>query len=536
MEKRTFISLSTIPTRINDIEPVLESLINQTVKPYKIFINAPKKYARFSEKLVIPEFLSKKKFKDVAEVYYTDEDYGPATKFIGSLINKEIKPNDLLLITDDDIIKQNKWIEILLKNHKNNRVTSFVERSLGNKIIWGYLGYVFQKKFINLQEVVKFYKSVSSKCFLVDDHWLTGYCHYKKLEIYNVPISLAVIINKNGLPMNKDALVNIEGDNSRGIVSQRCRNVIKDQYGVEFPFWCCLGCCKFGYPIKFEEGFGNVKNNSFMQFIIMMVVIAAAMKYLSVKNETILLVTSSSLLLYGLNYNNITKIEKFQNTIPNKLVQTYYNKFKIPNKVYQNLQKFAPEYEHILYDDTECIAFIKKYYSLSVAMAFEKLKGAHKADLFRYCYLYKFGGVYLDIKTELIMPLNKVFNKNQTYSVLSIVKDTIYQGIIATPAGNPIFLKLIQFMVDLLASKRQFHYIIFTADFWHKIKEECEEKPKLGLNVNKTDPNFNYYLFQEKCSKDANDCYDGLDKYQMCCFVYDNGKKVLKTRYSDFPW
>ena len=42
---------------------------------------------------------------------------------------------------------------------------------------------------------------------------------------------------------------------------------------------------------------------------------------------------------------------------------------------------------------------------------YEKLRhGAHKADLFRYCCLYKLGGVYLDIKMKPEKMLNKIFN------------------------------------------------------------------------------------------------------------------------------
>ena len=50
------------------------------------------------------------------------------------------------------------------------------------------------------------------------------------------------------------------------------------------------------------------------------------------------------------------------------------------------------------------------------------------------------------------------------------------------------------------------------------------------------DKNIDYYLFTEKCNKNANDCYDGLDKYGLCCFVWDGGEKIIKTRYADYPW
>ena len=63
---------------------------------------------------------------------------------------------------------------------------------------------------------------------------------------------------------------------------------------------------------------------------------------------------------------------------------------------------------------------------------------------FRYCYLYKFGGVYLDIKTELIMNIDDIFYKNniELYTVMNKTNKSIYQGIIASKPNNPLFRKL----------------------------------------------------------------------------------------------
>jgi mannosyltransferase OCH1-like enzyme len=41
---------------------------------------------------------------------------------------------------------------------------------------------------------------------------------------------------------------------------------------------------------------------------------------------------------------------------------------------------------------------------------FDKLQGAHKSDLFRYYFLYKNGGVYIDTDAMLRCPLNEVIN------------------------------------------------------------------------------------------------------------------------------
>ena len=84
-----YISLSTIPPRINNLENVLKSLQNQTIKVNKIFINIPISFKRFkNSKLVIPDFIKK---MDNVVIYYIKKDYGPASKFIGSLINSRNK-------------------------------------------------------------------------------------------------------------------------------------------------------------------------------------------------------------------------------------------------------------------------------------------------------------------------------------------------------------------------------------------------------------------------------------------------------------
>ena len=47
--KMIYVSISTIPPRIKNLEKSVESILNQTLKPDKIFINIPLKYRRFKE-------------------------------------------------------------------------------------------------------------------------------------------------------------------------------------------------------------------------------------------------------------------------------------------------------------------------------------------------------------------------------------------------------------------------------------------------------------------------------------------------------
>ena len=249
------------------------------------------------------------------------------------------------------------------------------------------------------------------------------------------------------------------------------------------------------------------------------------------------------------------------------LFMCYNDKSKIPQKVYDNAKKYTPDYELLIYDDNEIIQFFKDHYSDSERYInlFNKLQGAHKADLWRYCVLYHYGGVYLDVKTELIKPLNEIFvDDNKLYTVYDFRNNiTLFQSIISSPPKNPIFLDLIDHILNI---SDNYEYHAFTRDFYNKINDYCGDV-KLGLNKNlKND--IDIYLFYELCSPNtenidievldtdisnfgkltnkSNEIYkinkeklvrykcDALDKYGTCCYVYDKGNPIIKSRFDDF--
>jgi len=89
--------------------------------------------------------------------------------------------------------------------------------------------------------------------------------------------------------------------------------------------------------------------------------------------------------------------------IPLHIYQTWHTK-NLPPKMREcvnNLKRDNPEFKHHLYDDTMCRNFIKKNFDKNVLKAYDKLKpSAYKADLWRYCIMYKKGGIYMDIKLQ----------------------------------------------------------------------------------------------------------------------------------------
>ena len=158
------------------------------------------------------------------------------------------------------------------------------------------------------------------------------------------------------------------------------------------------------------------------------------------------------------SYSNIS--EKFESKetdnkkIPKVIHMTYISYEHIPQKVWDNLKKFAPDYKIRFYSDEACKDFLKNNYDTEILDIWNNLKlGAHKADLFRYCCLYKLGGVYLDIKMKPEKNLNEIFDHNREgmlYTCIGNNNSRIFQGLLASYPKNPIFLESIEYSKSVL--------------------------------------------------------------------------------------
>ncbi len=116
--------------------------------------------------------------------------------------------------------------------------------------------------------------------------------------------------------------------------------------------------------------------------------------------------------------------------IPSKIFQTWKT-HHMDNQL-ENLTTLwkvhNPKYEYGLFDNAECDRFIKENFDSNVYSAYVKLlPGALKADLWRYCVLYKYGGVYVDIDTMCMNSLNK-FLKNYEFVTAVDLNKTKSEG------------------------------------------------------------------------------------------------------------
>ena len=102
---KIYVSLTTIPSRIKTINKCLDSILNQTIKPDKIYINIPFKYKRFDD-IIMDEDLPET--NDIITITRC-EDFGPGTKLLGSY--KLFEKDAIVILIDDDLIYKDYMLE-----------------------------------------------------------------------------------------------------------------------------------------------------------------------------------------------------------------------------------------------------------------------------------------------------------------------------------------------------------------------------------------------------------------------------------------
>jgi hypothetical protein len=227
-----YVSISTIPQRVKYINKAVDSLLNQTKKPDKIFINIPYKFKRFKETIddnKIPKF-------DNADVEIIRcEDCGPGTKLLGSL--DKLEKNSLMILADDDHVYEDYMIEKFFHFYSKapNNAYSFYVHPLGNfGIGQGADGFAINTNHLAgidnfYNEVVKDYKEL----FLYDDLWISYFLYFfKKNKILSLQEHLKKDNDGKRSVIYKTHIV------ASGLVSTYGKNLIeavkkRDQIAVE---------------------------------------------------------------------------------------------------------------------------------------------------------------------------------------------------------------------------------------------------------------------------------------------------------------
>lgn len=128
------------------------------------------------------------------------------------------------------------------------------------------------------------------------------------------------------------------------------------------------------------------------------------------------------------------------------------SKYKPTQKHMDEIAATSPGWAYRHFDDNEILTFFKDNpipgFEEIEKRFYELRRGEHRADLFRYYYIYLYGGFFIDLDLELLEDLNKII-KDESFvsaeikvtdnSILSTTKRArIFNGYMYASPKHPI--------------------------------------------------------------------------------------------------
>ena len=109
---RIVVSMTTIPSRLENLDKVLESIIDkQTVKPDVVYLNVPHVFGRTGETYD----LSKLEYSNPRLKIQRCDDYGPVTKLLPALEAEYGNERTVIIYADDDNIVPSDFVQQYVK-------------------------------------------------------------------------------------------------------------------------------------------------------------------------------------------------------------------------------------------------------------------------------------------------------------------------------------------------------------------------------------------------------------------------------------
>jgi mannosyltransferase OCH1-like enzyme len=115
-----------------------------------------------------------------------------------------------------------------------------------------------------------------------------------------------------------------------------------------------------------------------------------------------------------------------------------------------------PEYTYFLYSDQDMDRFVDEHYPGEIADCYHRLNIiVAKVDFWRYLVLYKYGGVYLDMDSEIKCPLHSFICDEDSAIITAEGNPNMFvQWALIFAKGHPILKKTIELIVDNIKNNR----------------------------------------------------------------------------------
>ena len=146
-------------------------------------------------------------------------------------------------------------------------------------------------------------------------------------------------------------------------------------------------------------------------------------------------------------------------SIPKTIVQTWKSKTNLPpfyNKYHNIMRNHCPDYEFLLFDDNDIHNFVHNNYPGIISECYDKLNNVVcKTDFWRYLYLYKHGGIYIDIDSTITNNLSTLIDDCD--AVITREPNTPYtcvQWCLMFCPDHPILKRTIDLIVDNITNNK----------------------------------------------------------------------------------
>ncbi len=210
-------------------------------------------------------------------------------------------------------------------------------------------------------------------------------------------------------------------------------------------------------------------------------------------------------LLYLLFSTKETFFDEYAVKIPRIILQT--DRLKPKQYIIDKFKKYSPNWKYIHYNDDEIIQFfidnpVEEF--KDIIIKFNKFKkGQHKADLFRYYFIYVKGGVFVDSDAMIQKDLDDIVKDYEFFSVDSLNihnEPAIFQGLLGAVPKNEIIYKALvdayyinhnNLDYDYFLICKNLHKIIYNDKIFYKFKIKLFNERIAGAIAESYDPSNN---------------------------------------------
>lgn len=153
--------------------------------------------------------------------------------------------------------------------------------------------------------------------------------------------------------------------------------------------------------------------------------------------------------------------------IPKILFQIWIGNNEIPKKYtdcIKSVKNYHPHWQYKLITTDEADLFVKLNYT-QLYEIYKEFQNIQKADLLRYLLLWKYGGVYLDLKFKSNKPLDdfEIDPLKEVYFIRSFISKNTYTNSVIFSKKNSRFWDILINEIITNSSKKYFlnHMLIF---------------------------------------------------------------------------